>query len=198
MQDKDPDDPQDIVIIHMPALGESITEGTVSRWLKRLGDHVVADEPLVDVYTDKTDVEVSAPASGYLREIGVAEDETVLVGAVLGIIELISRRPQQSELGLIEPGSSDPSPKPGASLTEPLQLVAPEWIAEVDRPTVARWLKHENDRIAFGEPLLEITTQYGDIEVPSPINGILRCIMIAEDGAVQPNAILALMGSVAA
>ena len=72
--------------VKMPALGESVTEGTVSSWLKAVGDTVEADEPLLEVATDKVDTEVPSPASGVLLEIRVPEDETVEVGTVLAII----------------------------------------------------------------------------------------------------------------
>ncbi|MDQ1708781.1 MAG: hypothetical protein QOG49_166, partial [Frankiaceae bacterium] len=74
------------VSVTMPRLGESVTEGTVTRWLKKEGDQVTADEPLLEVSTDKVDTEIPAPASGILQSIKVAEDETVEVGAELAII----------------------------------------------------------------------------------------------------------------
>ena len=75
------------VSVVMPQLGESVTEGTVTRWLKKEGEHVTADEPLLEVSTDKVDTEIPAPASGILRGIAVDEDETVAVGAQLAVIE---------------------------------------------------------------------------------------------------------------
>src|SRR5829696_8092703 len=72
--------------VTLPALGESVTEGTVSRWLKQVGDTVEADEPLLEVSTDKVDTEIPSPASGVLLEIKAQEDETVEVGAVLAVI----------------------------------------------------------------------------------------------------------------
>src|SRR5487761_668182 len=75
------------VSVVMPQLGESVTEGTVTRWLKKEGEHVTADEPLLEVSTDKVDTEIPSPASGILRGIAVDEDETVAVGAQLAVIE---------------------------------------------------------------------------------------------------------------
>src|SRR5262244_976154 len=75
------------VSVSMPQLGESVTEGTVTRWLKREGEHIQADEPLLEVSTDKVDTEIPSPVSGVLRGITVAEDETVAVGAELAIID---------------------------------------------------------------------------------------------------------------
>ena len=74
--------------VPLPALGESVTEGTVSRWLKQVGDHVDADEGLVEVSTDKVDTEIPAPVAGILLEIRVGEDEVAAVGAPLAIIGL--------------------------------------------------------------------------------------------------------------
>src|SRR6266700_3683576 len=75
------------VSVSMPQLGESVTEGTVTRWLKREGERVEAEEPLLDVSTDKVDTEIPSPVSGILRGITVAEDETVAVGAELATID---------------------------------------------------------------------------------------------------------------
>src|SRR3954453_17123725 len=72
--------------VTMPALGESVTEGTVTRWLKQEGDQVEVDEPLLEVSTDKVDTEIPSPAAGVLTKIVVAEDETVEVGAELAVI----------------------------------------------------------------------------------------------------------------
>src|ERR1700760_4254681 len=75
------------VSVLMPQLGESVTEGTVTRWLKKEGERVEADEPLLEVSTDKVDTEIPSPASGILRGIAVEEEETVAVGAQLAVIE---------------------------------------------------------------------------------------------------------------
>ncbi len=81
------------VSVTMPQLGESVTEGTVTRWLKKEGEHVTADEPLLEVSTDKVDTEIPSPATGVLRGIVVDEDETVAVGAELAVIEDAGARP---------------------------------------------------------------------------------------------------------
>ena len=106
--------------VKMPALGESVTEGTVSSWLKAVGDTVTADEPLVEVATDKVDTEVPAPASGVLLEIRVPEDETVEVGTVLAIIG--------------EPGEAGSAPAPEAA---PAPQAAPETPAAAPAPQAA-------------------------------------------------------------
>ena len=92
------------VSVSMPQLGESVTEGTVTRWLKKEGERVEVDEPLLEVSTDKVDTEIPSPASGILRAIAVDEDETVAVGAQLAVIE-------DSESAAPRPRR--PAPRPG-------------------------------------------------------------------------------------
>src|SRR5438270_9453433 len=87
------------VQITLPAMGESVTEGTVLEWRKQVGDHVEAEEPIVDVSTDKVDAEVPAPASGTLTAIHIGPDETVAVGAVLGEISVDDGAPAASGNG---------------------------------------------------------------------------------------------------
>ncbi len=173
----------DLVPVHMPHLGETVVEATVSRWLKSLGDYVEADQPVLEVSTDKVDVEVPAPASGYLRNIVVAAAKTALVGSTLGVIEVTSRPPEKTapEAGQIH------------SVTESFYLLAPKWVADITEPTVSRWHKAEDDSLARGESILDINAQYADIQVACPVSGILRRILIAEDDAVVPGDVLALI-----
>ena len=170
----------DLASVRMPSLGETIFEATVSRWLKNVGDYVEADQPLLEVSADKVDAEVPAPASGYLSNILVSADETVLVGSTLGVIEVTSEPREQT------------TPSEGNQtrlVTESFYLLAPKWLAQVTDPTVSRWHKAEDDRLTIDEPILEITTQYADIPIPSPVSGILRSILMAEDDAVPHLAI---------
>jgi pyruvate dehydrogenase E2 component (dihydrolipoamide acetyltransferase) len=173
----------DLVPVHMPYLGETVVEATVSIWLKNLGDYVEADQPVLEVSTDKVDVSVPAPASGYLRNITVAANKTVLVGSTLAVIEVTSRPPEQT---VTEPGQVH-------SVTESYHLLAPEWLADVIEPTVSRWHKAKDDRLALGEHILDISTQYADIQVTCPVIGILRSILIGEDDAVTPGDVLAVI-----
>jgi pyruvate/2-oxoglutarate dehydrogenase complex dihydrolipoamide acyltransferase (E2) component len=164
------------VALCMPQLGENITEGTVTRWLKREGDRVEADEPLLEVSTDKVDTELPSPASGILRGIAVAEDETVAVGA---------------QLATIVPDTPDtPDTLPAA-----LPVCLPVgWLDEtITEGTVTRWLKREGDRVEVNEPLLEVSTDKFDTELPSPASGILRGIAVAEDETVAVGALLAII-----
>src|SRR5580693_3002563 len=102
------------VSVSMPQLGESVTEGTVTRWLKKEGERVEADEPLLEVSTDKVDTEIPSPASGILRGIAVDEDETVAVGAQLAVIEEADdagASTGSADSGPAEPANAEPTPQ---------------------------------------------------------------------------------------
>ncbi|MBA3339505.1 MAG: 2-oxoglutarate dehydrogenase, E2 component, dihydrolipoamide succinyltransferase [Geodermatophilaceae bacterium] len=239
--------------VTMPQLGESVTEGTVTRWLKQEGDEVQADEPLLEVSTDKVDTEIPAPASGVLTKIMVAEDETVQVGAELAVIgdsggsadpsaandsassaeeapavqapaapepdqqnsaESPSAESEPAEQGRSaaaeseeggsaesedgpsaasdagsESASSDSGSGPGTSVTMPALGES------VTEGTVTRWLKAVGDTVQADEPLLEVSTDKVDTEIPAPTSGVLRSIAVAEDETVQVGAELAVIGS---
>ncbi|KAB1663551.1 2-oxoglutarate dehydrogenase, E2 component, dihydrolipoamide succinyltransferase [Pseudoclavibacter sp. CFCC 13611] len=208
--------------IVLPALGESVTEGTVTRWLKQVGDHVEVDEPLLEVSTDKVDTEVPSPISGTLQQILVQEDETVEVGAVLAVVGdgAAAEAPAQTEAA---PAQSQPesapeeapapaeteaaaapakteaaaAPAAGASATGE-QIVLPALGESVTEGTVTRWLKQVGDHVDEDEPLLEVSTDKVDTEVPSPISGTLQQILVQEDETVEVGAVLAVVGDGAA
>jgi pyruvate dehydrogenase E2 component (dihydrolipoamide acetyltransferase) len=187
------------VSVTMPQLGESVTEGTVTRWLKKVGDYVTADEPLVEVSTDKVDTEIPAPASGILLEIRALEDDVVLVGGELAVI------------GAADEAAPQPTPPP-APVAEPVAVVAAPVIAAPAAPsagsevvlpqlgesvtegTITRWLKKVGDPVAADEPLVEISTDKVDTEIPSPAAGTLLEIRAAEDAVVPVGAVLAIIG----
>ncbi|MDU3275336.1 biotin/lipoyl-containing protein, partial [Varibaculum cambriense] len=167
--------------IEMPALGESVTEGTVSRWLKKVGDQVAVDEPLLEVSTDKVDSEVPSPIAGVITEILVEEDETVDVGTV------VCRVGEAGEVGSDAPASSpepqtqetpappaspaaSPVPQTPAASSAPAgggQAVEMPALGEsVTEGTVSRWLKKVGDKVEVDEPLLEVSTDKVDSEVP--------------------------------
>ncbi|OMG17228.1 dihydrolipoamide acetyltransferase [Actinomyces naeslundii] len=199
--------------VKMPALGESVTEGTVSSWLKAVGDTVEADEPLLEVATDKVDTEVPSPASGVLLEIRVPEDETVEVGTVLAIIGDPSEAGSAPAPATPAPAAETPAPAAQAA-PEPAPAPAPEPVApqtsgsaegtEVTMPalgesvtegTVSSWLKAVGDTVEADEPLLEVATDKVDTEVPSPASGVLLEIRVPEDETVEVGSILAIVGS---
>ena len=199
----------------LPALGESVTEGTVTRWLKKVGDTIQADEGLLEISTDKVDTEIPSPVSGVIEEILVAEDETVEVGAVLAKIGDGSSAPSGDAAPEAEapaaPAAEEPAPAaeepaPAQPESEPApaasgdakDVVLPELGESVTEGTVTRWLKQVGDDVAVDEPFLEISTDKVDTEIPSPVAGTLQEILVAEDETVAVGAVLARVGSGAA
>ena len=224
--------------VSLPALGESVTEGTVTRWLKQVGDTVAVDEPLLEVSTDKVDTEIPSPVAGTLLEIKAAEDETVEVGAELAVIgdagestgtpsadNSASAAPAASAPAESAPAAqapaANPAPQaqaPAAAPAQPTQeaqapaapqaqaapaaqassgtsVTLPALGESVTEGTVTRWLKQVGDDVAVDEPLLEVSTDKVDTEIPSPIAGKLLEIKVAEDETVEVGAELAIVGS---
>lgn len=202
--------------VHLPALGESVTEGTVTRWLKNVGDRVEVDEPLLEVSTDKVDTEIPSPISGVLEEILVQEDETVEVGAVLARVgdgsgsaspapastpdaapaaEQPTSSPEPVAVTSPETAAAEPAapPVPAPAGTE-TDIVLPALGESVTEGTVTRWLKSVGDNVAVDEPLLEVSTDKVDTEVPSPVAGVLSEILVQEDQTVEVGALLARVG----
>ncbi|MEV8564320.1 2-oxoglutarate dehydrogenase, E2 component, dihydrolipoamide succinyltransferase [Streptomyces sp. NPDC051322] len=208
------------VSVTLPALGESVTEGTVTRWLKAEGERVEADEPLLEVSTDKVDTEIPAPAAGVLSSIKVAEDETVEVGAELAVIDdgtgapAAESAPAAAEAPAAEAPApaaeapaapsaeaSAPAPAPtadaasGAGSAEGTDVVLPALGESVTEGTVTRWLKEVGDEVAEDEPLLEVSTDKVDTEIPSPTAGTLLEILVGEDETAEVGAKLAVIGA---
>jgi pyruvate dehydrogenase E2 component (dihydrolipoamide acetyltransferase) len=254
--------------VTLPALGESVTEGTVSRWLKQVGDTVEADEPLLEVSTDKVDTEIPSPASGVLLEIKAQEDETVEVGAVLAVIgepseadgqaapapeapaeeaaeapaqekaeppaqeeaeapaqqeseepaQQESEEPAQQEAEApaqqeaeepaeppeepeVDAEAAAEPPAPATTSDGPAagtEVTLPELGESVTEGTVSRWLKQVGESVAADEPLLEVSTDKVDTEIPSPTSGTLLEIRVQEDETVEVGAVLAVIGDAAA
>ena len=204
--------------VTMPALGESVTEGTVTRWLKSVGDQVAVDEPLLEVSTDKVDTEIPSPVAGILLEILVNEDDTVPVGSDLAVIGDASEggasgsapEPPQAAAEPSAPEQSAPAPAQAAP-EQPATPAAPAPAASgaveggttvtmpalgesVTEGTVTRWLKAEGDQVEVDEPLLEVSTDKVDTEIPSPAAGTLTKILVGEDETVAVGADLAVIG----
>lgn len=190
----------------MPALGESVTEGTVTTWLKSVGDTVALDEPLVEVSTDKVDSEVPSPAAGVLLQILVAEDETVEVGTQLAVIGDPSEAPQDgpapTQESAPEPAASAPidapvsAPAPAASSpVAGTEVLMPALGESVTEGTVTTWLKSVGDAVEIDEPLVEVSTDKVDSEVPSPAAGFLAEIRVAEDDTVEVGTVLAVISA---
>ena len=197
------------VSVPMPALGESVTEGTVTRWLKAVGDTVQADEPLLEVSTDKVDTEIPAPASGVLLKITVGEDETVDVGSELCVIGTDAEAPAAevpapAPVPAPVPAAPEPAPAPepveaavppAAPSTGSTPVFMPALGESVTEGTVTRWLRAVGDVIQADEPLLEVSTDKVDTEIPAPASGVLTEILVAEDQTVDVGAQLATIGS---
>ncbi|HEY7273667.1 MAG TPA: 2-oxoglutarate dehydrogenase, E2 component, dihydrolipoamide succinyltransferase [Actinoplanes sp.] len=240
------------VSVTMPRLGESVTEGTITRWLKQEGERVEADEPLLEVSTDKVDTEIPSPAAGVLSRIVVGEDETADVGSELAIIsgddedagaapapqagqqsasqagsapqdaQQAASAPQDSQQVTPSPAAPpeqqdrEPEPEPAAPTTpsteKPVEEEAPAPQAaagssegtavklpalgeSVTEGTVTRWLKQVGDSVEVDEPLLEVSTDKVDTEIPSPVAGTLLEIKVQEDDTAEVGADLAIVGT---
>ena len=197
--------------VTMPALGESVSEGTVTRWLKSEGDHVNVDEPLLEVSTDKVDTEIPSPVAGTLQKIVVQIDQTVPVGAELAIIAVSTTGAGAGAAAAPAapapaPVVETPAPVAAAPVTPPPAPAAPAATGSgtvitmpalgesVSEGTVTRWLKNVGDSVAVDEALLEVSTDKVDTEIPSPVAGTLLAIDVAVDTTVPVGARLGLIG----
>ncbi|MFF3952345.1 2-oxoglutarate dehydrogenase, E2 component, dihydrolipoamide succinyltransferase [Streptomyces sp. NPDC001890] len=201
------------VSVTLPALGESVTEGTVTRWLKAEGERVEADEPLLEVSTDKVDTEIPAPAAGILAAIKVAEDETVEVGAELAVIDdgtgaaaapaPVAEAPA-APAPVAEAPAAAPAPVAEAPAAAPAggaagtDVTLPALGESVTEGTVTRWLKEVGEEVTEDEPLLEVSTDKVDTEIPAPVSGVLLEIVVAEDETAEVGAKLAVIGAAGA
>lgn len=195
------------VEVVMPQMGESITEGTVSRWLKKVGDKIAKDEPVLEISTDKVDAEVPSPGEGILLEIRVEEGETVAVGTIVAVIGAegsVVSSPASSDANTSQKKDEVAVPAPQAppstaSATGPAEeVVMPQMGESITEGTVSRWLKAVGDSVQKDEPLLEISTDKVDAEVPSPGSGILLEIKVQEGETVAVGSVVALVGSAGA
>ena len=211
--------------VQMPALGESVTEGTVTRWLKEVGEEVEVDEPLLEVSTDKVDTEIPSPYAGVLEKILADEDDVVEVGGDLAIIgdgsgggdssedqaeeETQEEAEAPAEEATAEEASDDnaeddsaddasedksenSAPAPSG---EPSEVPMPALGESVTEGTITRWLKEVGEEVEVDEPLVEVSTDKVDTEIPSPVAGVLLEQLAAEDDEVEVGAPLARIGS---
>ena len=207
------------VSVNMPQLGESVTEGTITRWLKNVGDHVTADEPLVEISTDKVDTEIPSPVTGVILSLSALEDDVVAVGGELAVIG------EESEVGSSAPAPTTPAPAAAEAAPEvvPVDVIPEPAVFEevaaapapnnetgngnetvislpalgesVTEGTITRWLKAVGDTVAVDEPLVEISTDKVDTEIPAPAAGILISIAAPEDSVIEVGAELGRIGS---
>ena len=200
--------------VEMPELGESVTEGTITQWLKSVGDTVEADEPLLEVSTDKVDTEVPSPVSGTLLEIKAEEDDTVEVGDVIAIIgdegENADSQDSADAAGADDSddaGSGDSASeekednkeskndkKSSGGSSQATDVEMPELGESVTEGTITQWLKSVGDTVEVDEPLLEVSTDKVDTEVPSPVAGTIIEILAEEDDTVEVGEVIVRVG----
>jgi pyruvate dehydrogenase E2 component (dihydrolipoamide acetyltransferase) len=205
----------------MPQMGESIFEGTITKWLKKPGDKVQRDEPLFEISTDKVDAEIPAPAAGVLKEIKVKEGATVQVNTVVGVIDAEGSaaasappQPAQSSSTKAAPqadGAPAAQQPPATEKSAPVQeekstapaganggagvdVVMPQMGESIFEGTITKWLKKVGDKVQRDEPLFEISTDKVDAEIPAPAAGVLREIKVKEGTTVQVNSVVAVIG----
>ena len=208
--------------VQMPALGESVTEGTVTRWLKNEGDSIKVDEPLLEVSTDKVDTEIPSPVAGILQKIVVAVDQTVAVGAELAVIATDGAAAAPVVAAPVAAAPTPPPPPPVAPVVAAPVVAAPVVVApvavapaaaapvsagagtvitmpalgeSVSEGTVTRWLKSVGESVAVDEALLEVSTDKVDTEIPSPVAGVLTAIDVPVDTTVAVGARLGMISS---
>ncbi|MFD0558761.1 2-oxoglutarate dehydrogenase E2 component [Stackebrandtia endophytica] len=200
------------VSVTMPALGESVTEGTITRWLKQEGERVEVDEPLLEVSTDKVDTEIPSPAAGVLSRIVAGEDDTVDVGGELAVISEDGEAAPSGDSAGSGQAEPEPQPEPQAQAEpEPQQqaetgqqsgsgngsgteVPMPALGESVTEGTITRWLKSVGDTVEVDEPLVEVSTDKVDTEIPSPVAGTLLEIKVEEDETADVGATLAVVG----
>jgi pyruvate dehydrogenase E2 component (dihydrolipoamide acetyltransferase) len=190
--------PTDVV---MPQMGESIFEGTITKWLKKAGDTVQKDEPLFEISTDKVDAEIPSPVAGVLSEIKIQEGTTIGINTVVAVV---TETGEERELGVAHPSGSQGStvavPAPikaqatDAAMQGGIEVVMPQMGESIFEGTITKWLKKAGDLVQKDEPLFEISTDKVDAEIPSPVAGVLTEIRVLEGAIVGINTVVAVIG----
>ena len=208
--------------VTMPQLGESVTEGTVTRWLKNVGDVIKVDEAIVEVSTDKVDTEIPSPVAGVLLEIKAAQDSVIPVGGVMAVIGEAGSAAPSAPAPVAPPvvQTPPPAPKPEPVIEKPVVQTPPPAPAPVAPPvvapaasgssvnvvlpalgesvtegTVTRWLKNVGDSVSLDEAIVEISTDKVDTELPSPAAGVITEIKVSQDQVAAVGAVLAVISS---
>ncbi|AOX05315.1 pyruvate dehydrogenase complex dihydrolipoyllysine-residue acetyltransferase [Corynebacterium sp. NML98-0116] len=190
----------DATDVSMPELGESVTEGTITTWLKEVGDTVEVDEPLLEVSTDKVDTEIPSPVAGTLVEILAEEDDTVEVGEVIARIGDADAKPAEKEAPKAEEPKEEKKEAPEEEKADKpasgdaTDVSMPELGESVTEGTITTWLKEVGDTVEVDEPLLEVSTDKVDTEIPSPVAGTLVEILAEEDDTVEVGEVIARIG----
>ncbi len=195
--------PTDVI---MPQMGESIFEGTITKWLKKAGDTVEKDEPLFEISTDKVDAEITSPVAGVLREIKVPEGATVGVNTVVAVVTEsgeATRAAQVPEAGAVPSAARDEAQAAAeaakaeaasAEVCGGTDVVMPQLGESIFEGTITKWLKKAGDRVEKDEPLFEISTDKVDAEIPAPVAGVLSEIKFLEGATVGINTVVAVIG----
>ncbi len=208
--------PTDVV---MPQMGESITEGTITKWLKKPGDTVQRDEPLFEISTDKVDAEIPSPSAGTLKEIKIAEGTTVQINTVVATIEEGGSASAPAKVETAATPSSDTATPsavdaPAATQGNPAaadvaaagtkiesgvgtEVLMPQMGESITEGTITKWLKKVGDTVQRDEPIFEISTDKVDAEIPSPVAGVLTEIKVGEGKTVTINTVVAVIGGAA-
>ncbi|MBB5344844.1 2-oxo acid dehydrogenase subunit E2 [Tunturibacter empetritectus] len=196
--------PTDVV---MPQMGESITEGTITKWLKKPGDAIQRDEPLFEISTDKVDAEIPSPAAGTLKEIKISEGTTVQINTVVCSIDETG----SSTAPAAAPAKAETAAAPAANTVAPAaaqgnppaaagpgtEVLMPQMGESITEGTITKWLKKVGDTVQRDEPIFEISTDKVDAEIPSPVAGILSEIKVQEGATVTINTVVAVIGGAA-
>jgi pyruvate dehydrogenase E2 component (dihydrolipoamide acetyltransferase) len=204
--------PTDVI---MPQMGESIFEGTITKWLKKPGDTVQRDEPLFEISTDKVDAEIPSPASGVLTEVKIPEGNTVQINTVVGVIADADGQPAAAppkapatpapaaQAPIAKEAAPAPAPPASASPAGPsasgalTDVIMPQMGESIFEGTITKWLKKPGDAVQQDEPLFEISTDKVDAEIPSPASGVLAEIKVEAGNTVQINTVVAQLSSTA-
>ena len=204
--------PTDVV---MPQMGESITEGTITKWLKKPGDTIQRDEPLFEISTDKVDAEIPSPSAGTLKEIKIAEGATVQINTVVAIIDEAGSG-GASAVPASSPAETETAAAPAADSATPAvdtpaatqgnapttggpgtEVLMPQMGESITEGTITKWLKKVGDTVQRDEPIFEISTDKVDAEIPSPVAGVLSEIKVPEGSTVTINTVVAVIGGTA-
>ncbi len=191
-------------VVTMPKLGETVTEGTIGSWLKNVGDTVEFDDPLFEVSTDKVDSEIPSPYDGVILEIMVAAGETVPIGTELVRIGAPGAVPDDgapaagSPADASQPAAAEAAAQPAAEAEGAAQIVhditMPKLGETVAEGTIGSWLKNVGDTVEFDDPLMEVSTDKVDSEIPSPYDGVLLEILVQAGETVPIGTVVARIG----
>jgi pyruvate dehydrogenase E2 component (dihydrolipoamide acetyltransferase) len=188
----------------MPQMGESIFEGTITKWLKKTGDAVQKDEPLFEISTDKVDAEIPAEVAGILIEIKAPEGSIVEVNTVVAVIDNSAAAGQEQKPSAAKPAPPEKKAGPSAStaslapdpVSSPsgIPQVMPQMGESIFEGTITKWLKKAGDAVLKDEPLFEISTDKVDAEIAATVSGVLTEIKVPEGSTVQVNTVVAVIG----